>query len=202
VFSSQKNADHISIWWGCMPVGTQIEMADGSKASIEKLAVGQKVMAGENGKALTVVDVVEGAERKPLVRLVDSSGHTLSVTDTHPMPTADSRILQARELMVGDKIQTADGLSTIVSVEKEDYEGPVYNLVLGTPEERAALGNTETTMYANGVLVGDAQMQSLIKLRADEAALEKRMSSLPGELRHDYELTAARTELRAAIKRQ
>jgi hypothetical protein len=102
---------------------------------------------------------------------------------------------------VGDKIQTEDGLATIASVEKEDYEGAVYNLVLGTPEERAAVGDTGTVMYANGVRVGDAGMQSYVKLRNDEVALSRRMEALPESLRTDYQLAQVRKEVRASLKR-
>ena len=87
-----------------------------------------------------------------------------------------------------------------MQVEREDYEGMVYNLVLGTPEERATLGQAETTMYAGGMLVGDAQMQTLIKQNADAAALAGRMDRLPEALRHDHALAAARQKLRDSAR--
>ncbi|EYF06909.1 Hint domain-containing protein [Chondromyces apiculatus] len=197
-FSSQKNADHISIWWGCMPPGTDITMADGNKLDIEKIVPGQKVLADEKGRMLTVVDVVQGSERHPLVRVVDSFGNAVSMTNTHPVPTVDARIIKAEDLMIGDRIQTADGVAVVAHVEKEDYEGAVYNLVLGTPEERAAMSAEETTMYANGVLVGDSQMQTLVKLRSDEAALAKRAESVPQWVRAGLPGIEKRREARGA----
>ena len=50
------------------------------------------------------------------------------------------------------------------------YEGDVYNLVLGTPEELEERDGA-TTMIANGVVVGDSRMQDALKLqRTEEAA--------------------------------
>ncbi|AKT42125.1 Hint domain-containing protein [Chondromyces crocatus] len=197
-FSSQKNADHISIWWGCMPAGTGITMADGNSVAIEKIVPGQKVVSNETGRTLTVMDVVQGSERKPLVRVIDSFGNSVSMTNTHPVPTVDARIIKAEELMIGDRIQTANGVAVVTHVEREDYEGVVYNLVLGTPEERAEMGQEETTMYANGVLIGDSQMQSLIKLRSDEAALAKRAESVPQWVRNEQAGIEKRRQARAS----
>jgi hypothetical protein len=191
----------LSIAWGCMPPGTEIKMADGSKVAIEKVAPGQKVVADDKGHTLTVMDVMVGSERKPLVHVVDSHGNLLSLTDTHPVPTADAQLVQARDLALGDSIITDSGVTKVVSIEKEPYEGMVYNLVLGTPEERQSTSGNETTMYANGVLVGDAQMQSVVKQRNDATAMATRLASLPESLRKDFELTSTRAALRAQAKR-
>lgn len=200
-WSSQKNAQNVAIYWGCMPPGTEIKLVGGATTKIEDIAIGQKVMADESGRMLTVVDVVEGTERKPLVRIIDSVGNTVNLTDTHPVPVVGGDVREARELAIGDRIMTEDGVTTVAYVEKEDYEGVVYNLVLGTPEEREGLAPTKTTMYANGVLVGDSQMQSFVRLRADALAESKRLEALPESYRLDYQRSLERQRAREAAKR-
>ncbi|MRG95031.1 Hint domain-containing protein [Polyangium spumosum] len=197
--TQNPSAPPMSIWWGCLPTGTEISLADGKRAPIERIGVGQQVVSDDHGRTLTVVDVVEGAERRPLVRVVDDRGHVLTMTTTHAVPLANAHIVQAQEMQVGDQVIGKDGLSTIVSVERIEYEGPVYNLVLGTADELGGVSKQGTTMFANGVLVGDSRLQGAItQLRSDEAALADRVASLPVEFKEDYRLSMIREQKRAA----
>lgn len=193
------SAPPMSIWWGCLPTGTEITLSGDKRVPIQQVAVGQKVMSDDHGRMLTVVDVVEGTERKPLVRIVDDHGNALTMTTTHAVPLASANVVQAQEMRIGDRIMTKDGLSTIVAVDRLEYEGPVYNLVLGTAEELGTISRDGTTMYANGVLVGDSRLQGAItQLRADEAAQADRVASLPEEFKTDYRLSLVREQKRAA----
>lgn len=185
-WNSSRDYDHLSIAWGCLPPGTMITLSEGQEIAIEDIEIGDRVMADDDGGVLTVVDVMEGHEDEPLVVIENSLGHVVPMTATHPVPTAERGIVSAAELQVGDRLDTEDGISYVVSVEREEYEGDVYNLVLGTPEELEARGN-QTTMVANGVVVGDSRMQGQLKLensKADDA--RRAQAEIPAELYVDY----------------
>ncbi|MCX4247676.1 Hint domain-containing protein [Paraliomyxa miuraensis] len=186
VFSSSRNTQQISIAWGCLPPGTPITLADGTELPIERIVPGDQVTTDEEGHVLTVVDVTEGSEKEPLMVIEDSLGHVVRLTATHPVPTLGRGMLEARELSVGDEIETDEGITYVVSVDREAYEGEVFNLVLGTPEELEKLGD-QTTMIANHVVVGDARMQGALKVERSAAAQAAREAApIPSELYVDY----------------
>jgi hypothetical protein len=185
-FNSGANGGTMSIAWGCLPPGTPITLADGTEVAIERIVPGDKVMADDDGGVLTVVDVMSGLEEEPLVVVEDSLGHVVSMTVTHPVPTLGRGALEARELVVGDEIETDDGIAYVVSVSRKAYDGEVYNLVLGTPEELEARGQS-TTMVANHMVVGDARMQGLVKAeRSATAQTDREQAPVPAELYVDY----------------
>lgn len=186
VWKSSRDYNSLSIAWGCLPPGTAITLADGTEAAIETVEVGDRVMADDDGGVLTVVDVMVGQEDEPLVIIEDSLGHEIPMTITHPVPTINRGAIEARELIVGDRLDTEDGVAYVVGVEREDYEGEVYNLVLGTPEELEARGQN-TTMVANHVVVGDVRMQGALKAeRSAEADEARAQAPLPPALYLDY----------------
>ena len=116
----------------------------------------------------------------------DSLGHQISMTSTHPVPTLDRGALQARELVVGDRLETEDGIAHVVGIEREDYDGEIFNLVLGTPDELEARGE-DTTMMANHVLVGDVHMQGALTVeRSASADAARAQAPLPSSLYVDY----------------
>lgn len=184
--TSTRPATPVSIAWGCLPPGTPITLADGMEVAIERVAPGDRVLADDDGGVLTVVDVMQGQEDEPLVVVEDSLGHVLSMTSTHPVPTLGRGALAADQLTVGDRLETDDGVAHVVSVSRKEYDGQVWNLVLGTPEELEARGKS-TTMVANHVVVGDVRMQGVLKAErtaADETA--RAQASVPAELYVDY----------------
>ncbi|MEM9456235.1 MAG: Hint domain-containing protein [Myxococcota bacterium] len=196
-WSSDRDYDSLSVAWGCLPPGTAITMADGTEVSIETIEAGDRVMADDDGGVLTVVDVMVGREDEPLVVIEDSLGHQIPMTITHPVPTLDRGAVEARELVLGDRLETDDGVAYVVGVEREEYEGEVYNLVLGTPEELEARG-ADTTMVANHVVVGDVRMQGALKVeRSAEADEARAQAPLPPELYVDY----LGAELRGLVRR-
>ncbi len=155
-------APPMQIWWGCLAEGTPILLANGSKAAIQNVMVGDKVRSDKDGRVLTVVGITEGAERRPMVTIHDDKGHTVTMTATHAVPVSDGNIVQAQQLRAGDVIETNDGPANIVLVERPRVEMGVYNLELGTEEELVGLPAEHTTMFAGGVLVGDSRLQGLI----------------------------------------
>lgn len=185
-WNSNTDYDSLSIAWGCLPPGTMITLADGTEVAIEQIEPGDRVMTDDDGGVLTVTNVMEGHEDEPLVVIEDSLGHEIPMTATHPVPTLDRGALQARELDIGDRLETEDGIAHVVRIDREDYEGDVFNLVLGTPKELEGRGK-DTTMVANHVVVGDVHMQGALKVeRSARAAAQRAQAELPSSLYADY----------------
>jgi hypothetical protein len=57
------------------------------------------------------------------------------------------------------QVETEDGIASVVEVERVPYDGAVYNLSVGTPEEIAMVSAANRTMFAGGIRVGDNEMQ-------------------------------------------
>ncbi|MCY1082655.1 Hint domain-containing protein [Archangium lansingense] len=175
----------------CMAEGTRVTRADGKSVPVEQVKVGEKLLANGQGLALTVTTVHRGGESKPLVKLRDEQGREVRVTDTHPLVTAARGVVQAGALKVGDAVLTRTGARKLVAVERVPYEGLVYNFSLGTPEELAHVGPEARTLYAEGFLVGDSQMQTELEKqkRVDARAVLVRLHS---EWHQDFRLSQAR----------
>ncbi len=152
----------ISIYWGCMPPGTLIRMADGGELPVEEVREGSLVLADETGRTLTVSRVVTGSEHQPLVVVQDDLGHLLRLTGGHAVATVDRGVVAARELREGDRLWTEEGISLVTQLHDEPYEGPVFNLELGVDEELNHAPLDSTTMLAEGVRVGDARLQGAL----------------------------------------
>ncbi len=91
-------------------------------------------------------------------------------------------MVQADHLTLGDELRTDTGASKIVNIERPVSVQPVlvYNMNLGTPQEKA--GTDDTTLFAGGIVVGDNQMQG----RYEELARFARPEDVPEEFRADY----------------
>lgn len=170
----------------CLAEGTQIARADGTSAPVERIQVGEKVIANGRGQALTVTSVIKGIEsRKKMIRLRDAKGREVLVTEKHPMLSGDGTVLAADALEAGDTVLARDGATRLVSVEREAYKGQVYNLVLGTEQELVNVGKQERTMFANGFLVGDNHMQLELE-RQSSRKPEDVLASLSKVWHQDY----------------
>jgi len=177
----------------CFAEGTQIQIGDGKLVAIESLHVGEEVYNpyASEARSLTIVDIARGIERDAMVSLSDEAGHHLLVAQMHPMATPDRGMVQAHALRPGDFVLTTQGPSKLVEVRGEAYTGKVYNLKLGSPAEKAGLGDDQTVLYANGFVVGDMQIQSkYVTLAAHKPA--KTIDQLPERWRRDYLLSSQR----------
>lgn len=170
----------------CFAEGTEVRRADGKLVPVEQFHTGDKVIANREGLVLTVTGVVVGGESKPLVNLYDNHGHDLFVTEHHPIVTTRRGIVQAVDLAEGDEVLTEDGPATLTSVQRVGYDRQVYNLALGTKEELARAGKKNRTMYAEGYLVGDNEMQFEI-----ESAPKPRPDSIASTWARDHSYDVA-----------
>lgn len=153
------NPFKLNVLNSCMAEGTRITKADGTLVPVETLRVGDQVRANAKGRVLTVQDFIFGREPKPLVRLRDDQGHDVRLTEKHPVLLSSGLVVPADKVQVKDTVLTQSGTATITATERVPYDGKVYNLKLGTPQELESLGPNERTMFAEGMLVGDDTMQ-------------------------------------------
>lgn len=142
-------------YYGYLGADSLVKMEDGSEKRIDALMVGQKVQINESGQLLTIVDIVKGQEEKPCLRITTANGSCLLVTGEYPILIHD-RICLANKLIVGDLIRTESGTETVRRIEKEEYDGTVYNLILGDADGPASSG---VAYYANGILVGEGNLE-------------------------------------------
>ncbi|PWB79304.1 MAG: hypothetical protein C3F11_21185 [Methylocystaceae bacterium] len=189
VSSTSPNADQtdgvayikpIVYVWHCLVAGTQITLADGSTKPIEDFEAGDIVLSGERGRRVQAT--LAQPHSGPVVVLTFDNGAVLRGSGTHPVFTPGSEnAVQAASLRPGDKVATANGGSTsVVSVDVETVEnGGLFNLWLETDPPGP------TIMAANGVLVGDYQIQTslLEKVRNDPEFVR---AKLPKSLHADY----------------
>lgn len=187
-----QNIENLDWRNACLAEGTRVTKADGSQVPVEQVKVGDKLLANGQGLALTVTTVSRGGESKPIVKLRDALGGEVMVTQTHPMLTATRGVVQAGELKVGDALLTRTGAAKLVGVERVPYSGQVYNFALGTQEELAKAPAEARTLYANGYLVGDSQMQSTLEKQRTQDTREV-LSRLNGAWHEDFRRHQART---------
>jgi len=174
----------------CFAEGTEIKRADGTLVKIQDVKVGDKVLANGKGLAMTVTSISRGGENEKMVRLVDDQGHDVLVTSKHPVVTSKG-VKQAEALAAGEQVVTDKGLATLTRVAREAYSGQVWNLALGTAGELAVAGKQGRTMFANGILAGDSEMQLELSREKPSKPADV-MASLPKEWRRDYKNDLAR----------
>ena len=194
-YTRSRYLDIINLDWNnaCLAEGTRVTKADGSQVPVEQVKVGDQLLAKGRGQALTVTTVSRGGERKPLVKLRDALGGEVMVTQTHPMVTATRGVVQAGELKAGDSLLTRAGAAKLVGVERVPFSGDVFNFALGTPEELAVATPGTNTMYANGYLVGDSQMQLTLEKQRSSDSREV-LARLNGAWHEDFRLHQARSK--------
>lgn len=181
---SVAKIDVLKFFWGCLSADSLILMKDGTRKRIDSIAVGEKVQTDDCGSWLSVIDIVKGKEAKPCLRIVTKNERSLLVTDEHPFSKSDGFCL-AKELSVGDLIKTESGLEMVSSITEEQYDGVIYNLKLCGNENLTQAGASH---YANGILVGDGNMQgALLEKRKKEAMKPRSIEELPEECRFDAE---------------
>ncbi|HEV2990179.1 MAG TPA: Hint domain-containing protein [Candidatus Angelobacter sp.] len=172
---------------GCFPDGVKIRMADGSERAVEDFQGKGDELVRSSGVNRSVSAITWGNETNPLVYLRDDRGHTLLLTEGHPVMTSRGPVM-ASVLKAGDVVMTESGNAELIAVERRESPVPVpiHNLRIGTDDEAAA---SQTTFFANGILVGDEHIQRLLM---DRQAAPRHLTnseilkSLPREWRRDF----------------
>lgn len=176
--------DVLKFFWGCLSADSLILMKDGSKKRVDSIKVSDRVQIDDSGSYLSVVDIITGKEEKPCLRITTENNRSLLVTDEHPIFKFDGFCL-AKELRIGDFVKTESGFERVSNVSEELYDGTIYNLKLGGNENQEQAGSAH---YANGIFVGDGNMQGfLLEKRKAEAMKPRSIEELPEEWRFDAE---------------
>lgn len=171
------------IVYGCLAGDSKILMQDGSEKSISAIDIGEIVLS-KNNKPLTVEAVTRGQEQHYLeINVRNSAGQTRNITASlgHPFITP-SGVVIARELTPSSKLITLDGESEIISIVQLQGDLNVYNLQLSSADGHY----TDNTLYANGILVGDIQMQRVYEDEYHQRPANV-LNKLPKEWHQDYQ---------------
>ncbi|MEV1166985.1 DNRLRE domain-containing protein [Nonomuraea sp. NPDC049784] len=200
---------------GCTPnsfvPGTQVQMADGSTKDIDKVKVGDKVLATDTATGETqsepVTDLITGNGEKKLVditvdtdeKTVDAGGRTvdadgkkekktgkLTATDEHPFWVRDlGRWVYAKDLQPGMWLRTSSGTYVQVkAVKKRTAHQRVHNLTVADLHTYYVLAGTASVLAHNASKCG---FTFSVKVRDD----------LPAGVRARYAESAAALETAA-----
>jgi hypothetical protein len=178
---------------GCFATGTKILMADGTWRPVEEFRGDHTEVVAVDGGGLTAVvtGTISGYEDDPMYRITDDKGNSVLISENHPMPTGGG-VKLAYELRAGDTLTTREGTSRIAKIDREIFELPVKNLMIGDGSDAAA---GKSTVIANGIVSGDGHMQShfVAQKRKKRLTKEEILADLPKEWHQDYlnELAAA-----------
>jgi hypothetical protein len=157
-------------------------MKDGSEKVIENLEAEDKIISNNYGTIRTVVNTFKGKEEEPMIRIRTNKGHSLLLSDGHPVVT-EKGILPARQVKVGDVVLTRGGTAKIISVTREMFKGHVWNPLLNP--DCSCDETKDNTFFANGILVGDAKMQIHYEMLNKHKPV-KVLEVLPEEWHQDY----------------
>lgn len=176
----------VNVLQGCLAGGTMVTMGDGSEKAIETIDGdgSESAIVNARGETVAVQGIAQGTERHPMVRITDSRGHTLLLSQTHPVVTSRGMVMALR-LRTGDTVQTRQGAATITKIEQVPYGEKVWNLTFGPPEH---IGEGKSTFFANGILVGDMEMQQRVFAEARRKGFSRAevLARLPKQWHRDY----------------
>jgi hypothetical protein len=178
----------MNIWWGCLAAGTKISMADGSERAIESFeGDGSEFIRSALGKKVAITATTMGEEKDPLYVITDNKGHTVKLSQNHPVYAGRGLVL-AKDLRVNDRLTTLSGPATIISITREQAVGEVWNLRVGSGNLSDRIQPGTSGMFANGILVGDwnAQQAYLLKQAKKPMTTAEVLRKLPPEWRQDY----------------
>lgn len=175
------------IVYGCLAENTRILMQSGGEKLISDLAIDECVLS-RNNISLRIEAITNGLERNFIeITTQNSKGKIRTITTSlgHPFITSAGVVI-ARELNHSSKLITLEGECEIISIEQQQGELKVYNLQL-TAEAPVDKGlYDDNTLYANGILVGDLQMQRIYEDEYYQRPVNI-LSKLPKEWHQDYQ---------------
>ncbi|QCN96108.1 hypothetical protein D3093_13045 [Azospirillum argentinense] len=164
--------------WHCLVAGTQITLADGTTKAVEDFTSEDVVVSGDGTRPVQAT--LAQPHSGPITVLEFANGATLAGSATHPVVTPTGTV-HAGVLAVGDTVLTRHGTTTVTATRQETQtNGGLFNLWL-VPE-----GDGPTTMIANGIVVGDYQIQ--VQFLRDAAQDDRAVrAKLPESLHVDFD---------------
>lgn len=169
--------------------GTSVLMADGAKKEIEKIELGDLVLATDpetgTSSARPVVATITGTGVKDLVTVsvTDGSGRTGQVTATagHPFWVPDiEEWVDAGELRPGMWVQTSSGTWVqVTAIEHDHREQTVHNLTIDTTHTYSVYAGADDAILTHNCGTGATSSGSYVDL----ASSTRRDHILNGEVR-------------------
>jgi hypothetical protein len=158
---------------GCFSKGTKLEVYSLDSAKVinenvelvtknpnEYLVVSSAGLSSDETKLSAIDLTTRGEESKDLFVIYTDQGNKIKLTSTHPVITYDQRIIQTKDLIVGDLLVGRFNNPLVVTkISKEKTKDLVYNLLLDAPKEET----WSHTLFAEGILVGDTLLQSQLE---------------------------------------
>jgi hypothetical protein len=162
---------YLSTYSGCLAEDTEITLADGKESlliSSEDLFSSDNPVAtsGSPGGKLWVQGNSIGMELRMSYQVTDNRGNKIIMTAYHPIFAKNlgdvKKWIFAKNLTIGAELSTLDGPSTVTTIEQVNYEERVFNLFVSN-EDSSPVPTEQMNFYANKILVGDGNMQTLMK---------------------------------------
>lgn len=168
-----KTIKKLEILWGCFAKDTGIKMADGSVKRIQDIRPEERVMSDDGSGE--VLELISGEEER-MIRIVSGCGHTVTVTEDHPVLT-ENGWKKARDLTAGDILIMEYGKDSIEQLYVCGYHDRVFSI-------RTESGGA---VIADGFLMGDFVCQNQLrdsekKTTPSLEAFQEEMSDLASEL--------------------
>lgn len=148
---------------GCVAPETELMMIDGRRKQIQNIRMGDEVL-GRGGGIFRVVNCWRGPEREPMLYIwVKGMDEPLFVTREHPIWVQETdgttKWKSAKDCKTSDKvlvIKDEERYCEIIYIRESEPSQTVYNLDL--MPDGGKIGQAGT-MYCNGILTGDMQIQ-------------------------------------------
>lgn len=150
---------------GCVAPDTKIAMADGMEKMIKDIRIGD-IVFGRGLQFMRVMNTWIGPESDAMIQMTAQDMESpLLVTKTHTIwvqePDGTTKWKNAGECKVSDKVlcifRYEEKYCSILRIEEREPCNRVYNLDL--VPLRGEVGKQAGTMYCNGILTGDMQIQ-------------------------------------------
>ena len=138
---------------GLLPIGSKEARAQKTVMTLAEGAKLESIQLKETPLRQIVTDTE--AHKQPILVIKTASGGMIKVTENHPLVDQDGKIRRGDEMKTGDSLVTGDGkLDQIVSIERTEYFGKVYNIRVESPKIE------ENIYLAQGYLNGSIKLQN------------------------------------------
>ncbi len=166
----------IVYFWHCLAKGTQVSLRGGATRAIEDLEGGEEILVDNQGNFLPVRATTYARHTGEAVVVTCRDGAELTLSDSHVVITTNGP-KGAKELTLEDTLVTLNGTTGLRGIKAVAFDDELVNLLLGTHDQQAGIPECGTTMFANGIQVGDHQVQTqyLQRSRTDPDLLLKRL---------------------------
>ncbi len=177
----------LSITYGCIAAQTPVPLANGQTKPASEIQVGDTLLAGSRAKQRgLVVNTYIGNEFLPMIQLATST-RAILVTEGHPILTPKGMV-EARHLKVGSKVETVDGVETLVTARPVPPSKGKSELVFNFDVTALSGKRKDPSYVAGGFLNGDNRVQIRLA-RANEAQVHSHPKYAPKGFEAEHRLS-------------